>query len=452
VSQRSNVVLADLRCHIIEREDDVRLRLEGALAYAGVGITADPSAATFVLVGAADGSLLAGNVPVVAVHGRASPALVPHAHVDFPLTESSLSLALDRVAATLSPACPARVFRELAGISTRIARVREMMSRVADRDVTVLITGESGTGKEIVARSLHQRSARRQQPFVPVNCGAIPGELLESELFGHVRGAFTGAIAERAGRFELAAGGTLFLDEIGDLPLHMQVKLLRVLQERRFERVGSAQSQKADVRIIAATHKNLEAMIERGEFREDLFYRLNVFDIEMPALRDRIEDLPVLIDGLRARMRREGRGDVQFADDALEALGRHRWPGNIRELGNLIERMAILHPGETVSARQLPPRVRGGAVRAAAPPVDAQGEVEMQPAPGRAAGDADGAPLPALPVNGIDLRDYVARLERNLIQQALDDTNAVVAHAAERLQIRRTTLVEKMRKYGLGRG
>jgi sigma-54 specific flagellar transcriptional regulator A len=236
------------------------------------------------------------------------------------------------------------LFRSLVGTSRAIQQVRQMMQQVADTEASVLILGESGTGKEVVARNLHYHSKRREAPFVPVNCGAIPAELLESELFGHEKGAFTGAITNRAGRFELANGGTLFLDEIGDMPLPMQVKLLRVLQERTFERVGSNKTQNADVRIIAATHKNLEKMIEDGSFREDLYYRLNVFPIEMAPLRERIEDIPLLMNELISRMEFEKRGSIRFNSAAIMSLCRHDWAGNVRELANLVERMAIMHP------------------------------------------------------------------------------------------------------------
>lgn len=209
------------------------------------------------------------------------------------------------------------LFRSLVGTSRAIQQVRQMMQQVADTEASVLILGESGTGKEVVARNLHYHSKRREAPFVPVNCGAIPAELLESELFGHEKGAFTGAISSRAGRFELANGGTLFLDEIGDMPLPMQVKLLRVLQERTFERVGSNKTQSADVRIIAATHKDLEKMIEEGSFREDLYYRLNVFPIEMAPLRERIEDIPLLMNELISRMEHEKRGSIRFNSAAI---------------------------------------------------------------------------------------------------------------------------------------
>ncbi|TVP53687.1 MAG: sigma-54-dependent Fis family transcriptional regulator, partial [Halomonadaceae bacterium] len=218
-----------------------------------------------------------------------------------------------------------QLFRSLVGTSRSVQQVRQLMSQVADKEVSVLITGESGTGKEVVARNLHYHSRRRDKPFVPVNCGAIPAELLESELFGHEKGAFTGAISSRAGRFELAEGGTLFLDEIGDMPLNMQVKILRVLQERTFERVGGNKTQHADVRIVAATHKHLEDMIEEGNFREDLYYRLNVFPIEMPALRERVEDIPLLINELIARMETEKRGSMRLNSAAIMSLCRHDW-------------------------------------------------------------------------------------------------------------------------------
>ena len=250
------------------------------------------------------------------------------------------------------------LFRSLVGTSRKIQQVRELMTQVADKDVTVLITGESGTGKEVVARNLHYHSPRRQKPFVPVNCGAIPPELLESELFGHEKGSFTGAISNRSGRFEMAEGGTLFLDEIGDMPLNMQVKILRVLQERTYERVGGNKTLNADVRIIAATHKNLEKMIAAGDFREDLYYRLNVFPIEMPALRERIEDLPLLLNELISRLENEQRGSIRFNSAAILSLCQHNWAGNVRELANLVERMAIMYPYGVVGAGDLPAKFR----------------------------------------------------------------------------------------------
>ncbi|WP_111640529.1 sigma-54 dependent transcriptional regulator [Marinimicrobium alkaliphilum] len=339
---------------------------------------------------------------------------------------------------------PVHLFRSLVGTSRKIQQVREMMGQVADKDVSVLITGESGTGKEVVARNLHYSSPRRDKPFVPVNCGAIPADLLESELFGHEKGAFTGAVSARAGRFELAEGGTLFLDEIGDMPLNMQVKILRVLQERCFERVGNSKPVETDVRIIAATHRNLEQMIADGSFREDLYYRLNVFPIELPALKDRVEDIPLLVNELVSRMESEQRGSVRFNSAAIMSLCQHDWSGNVRELANLVERMAIMNPYGVVGVKDLPPRYRH---------VDAS-EEDFAPDTDKVNGHAGFVSVndtPLLPEQGIDLREFIAGMERDLIQQALNDCNGVVARAADKLCIRRTTLVEKMRKYELQR-
>lgn len=335
-----------------------------------------------------------------------------------------------------------QLFRSLVGTSRKVQHVRQLMEQVADKDVSVLITGPSGTGKEVVARNLHYHSSRREKPFVPVNCGAIPAELLESELFGHEKGAFTGAITARVGRFELAEGGTLFLDEIGDMPLSMQVKILRVLQERTFERVGSNRTVSANVRIIAATHKHLEDMIESGEFREDLYYRLNVFPIEVPSLRDRVEDIPLLINELISRMEKEKRGSLRMNSAAIMSLCRHDWPGNVRELANLVERLAIMHPYSVIGVQELPKKFRY------VDDFDENRPVEDSGMPSGIPGLV-GLDAPALlPVNGIDLKDYLSNLEKQLIQQALDEAG-VVARAAEKLRIRRTTLVEKVRKYGL---
>ena len=278
-----------------------------------------------------------------------------------------------------------------------------------------------------------------------MNCGAIPAELLESELFGHEKGAFTGAINSRPGRFELAEGGTLFLDEIGDMPLNMQVKILRVLQEHTFERVGSNKTLKANVRVIAATHKNLEKMIEDGSFREDLYYRLNVFPIDMPSLRERVEDLPLLLNELISRLENEKRGSIRFNSAAIMSLCRHEWHGNVRELANLVERLAILHPYGVIGVNELPKKFRH---------VDEDDEQYTPPVVADVTQNEGlaGVDSPALlPVNGLDLREYLSDLECSLIQQALDDANGVVARAAEKLSIRRTTLVEKMRKYNINR-
>ena len=341
------------------------------------------------------------------------------------------------------------LFRSLVGTSRAIQQVRQIMQQVADTEASVLILGESGTGKEVVARNLHYHSRRREAPFVPINCGAIPAELLESELFGHEKGAFTGAITSRAGRFELANGGTLFLDEIGDMPLSMQVKLLRVLQERTYERVGSNKTQSADVRIIAATHKNLEEMIEAGSFREDLYYRLNVFPIEMAPLRERIEDIPLLMNELISRMEHEKRGSIRFNSAAIMSLCRHDWAGNVRELANLVERMAIMHPYGVIGVGELPKKFRH--VDDEDEDLTASLREDLEERAAIIAG-LPGVNTPAmLPAEGLDLKDYLGNLEQGLIQQALDDASGVVARAAERLRIRRTTLVEKMRKYGMSR-
>ncbi len=330
------------------------------------------------------------------------------------------------------------LFRNLVGSSPGIRRVRQLIEQVADTDANVLLLGESGTGKEVVARNIHYHSRRRYKPFVPVNCGAIPAELLESELFGHEKGAFTGAITSRRGRFEMAGSGTLFLDEIGDMPLAMQVKLLRVLQERTFERVGSSKSIGTDARIVAATHTNLEEAIAAGKFREDLYYRLNVFPVEVPALRERIEDLPLLINDLISRIEHEKRGSIRLTPAALKSLCQYHWPGNVRELANLIERLVILYPYGVVDVHDLPEKYR----------VDDEVESTREPEV-----DLSHVVVSAqtLPREGIDLKEHLNNMEYMLIKQALDEADGVVAHAAKRLRMGRTTLVEKMRKYGLQR-
>lgn len=360
------------------------------------------------------------------------------------------------------------LFRSLVGNSLKMKRVQKMIQQVSDSEANVLILGESGTGKEVVARNLHYFSSRREKPFVPVNCGAIPAELLESELFGHEKGAFTGAITARKGRFEMAEGGTLFLDEIGDMPLPMQVKLLRVLQERTFERVGSNKTQKANVRVIAATHRNLESHIDDGRFREDLFYRLNVFPIEMPALRERPEDIPLLIHELTQRIEHENRGAVRFTPTAIASLCRYSWPGNVRELANVVERLVILYPYGTVDFDDLPEKyqIEGeplteviAAAISARPEaatvlkVTANNSVSEASSVVNGFNHPDGSlmKLDSIPENGLDLREHLANLEYLLIKQALDEASGVVAHAASRLKMRRTTLVEKMRKYGIQR-
>ncbi|WP_028117920.1 sigma-54 interaction domain-containing protein [Ferrimonas senticii] len=351
-----------------------------------------------------------------------------------------------------------KLFRSLVGLSPAVSQVRQLLSQVAGTDASVLVTGESGTGKEVVARNIHYLSQRRDGPFIPVNCGAIPPDLLESELFGHERGAFTGAISARKGRFELAQGGTLFLDEIGDMPANMQVKLLRVLQERVFERVGGSKPMTADVRIVAATHQDLEKMITAGEFREDLYYRLNVFPVEMPAVRERCEDIPLLLNELVSRLEGEGKGKVRFTRRAIESLCQHNWPGNVREMSNLVERMVILFPNGLVDVNDLPPRYRYLDVPEYVPalPVSSEAEQEGDMLAALFNGDEpieiQESRFPSeLPEEGVNLKDMLAELEIDMIRQALEQGGNVVARAAELLGMRRTTLVEKMRKYGLNK-
>ncbi|MEX1033578.1 MAG: sigma-54 dependent transcriptional regulator [Cellvibrionaceae bacterium] len=341
---------------------------------------------------------------------------------------------------------PAHLFRSLVGSSRKVQDLRKVMGQVADKEITVLITGEAGTGKEVVARNLHYQSPRTKGPFVPVDCGAIPTELLETELFGYEKDAFTGANTARAGRLELAEGGTLFLAGIENLPMSTQVKIHRVLQEDTYERVGGTAGSKADVRIIAATTQNLEAMIVEGKFHEDLFYRLNAFSIEMPALRERSEDVPLLINELVSRLEGEKRGSIRFNSAAIMSLCKHYWGGNVRELANLVERMAIMHPYGVVGVTDLPPKYRH--VDASDEDPDGSQTVESV-TPGYQPSMVSMADRALLPESGIDLKEYLTSLERNLIQQALADTGGVVARAADHLAIRRTTLVEKMRKYGL---
>jgi sigma-54 specific flagellar transcriptional regulator A len=362
-----------------------------------------------------------------------------------------------------APKQPSPANKGLAGKSTAIGRTRRLIEQVADSEATVLILGESGTGKEVVAQALHRLSSRRDKPFVPVNCGAIPGELLESELFGHEKGAFTGALNSRQGRFELAEGGTLFLDEIGDMPLAMQVKLLRVLQERTFERVGSNKTIECDVRIIAATHRQLEHEIKANRFREDLFYRLNVFPIEVPALRERIEDIPELVYDLIARLQVAKRGSVRLTEAALRVLMQHHWPGNVRELANLIERLTIIKPDGLVDCADLPEKFQHYTLSADtlaevdSATLDERDELNVNDmselsafTAAHFAANASGVPVIAqLPEQGIDLKEYLNDMETDLIRQALTECHGVVAHAAKRLNMRRTTLVEKLRKFDM---
>ncbi|MEQ8861299.1 MAG: sigma-54 dependent transcriptional regulator [Pseudomonadales bacterium] len=435
-----------IACH----DAEVAQRLLHCLEFLGLEPTLrnpqDAVAEAVVLTDAPDLSVPRDTVVVRVNAGRGALSADPQAiRIAWPPRQHDLAATLAR-ACTQSlrsaEAAQGTDFPDLVGDSEPMCSVKNMMGQVADSDATVLITGESGTGKEVVAHSLHQASRRRGGPFVPVNCGAIPAELLESELFGHEKGAFTGALDAKKGRFELAHGGTLFLDEVGDMPLAMQVKLLRAIQDKRIERIGSVRSVPCDVRIVAATHQDLEALIGAGRFREDLYYRLAVFPITLPALRARTGDVRPIVQSLLAKLEREHSASITFSPDAWEALERYEWPGNVRELCNLVERMVVQLPDGLADVADLPLRLRSGAAR-------------LRPAAAGSAGEPASAAAPehgvVLPVNGIDLREFLADMERSLIKQALDDTESIVARAADRLHIRRTTLVEKMRKYGIRR-
>jgi sigma-54 specific flagellar transcriptional regulator A len=395
------------------------------------------------------------------------------------------------------------LLNSLVGDGPAMQKVKKLILQVAQTDASVLILGESGTGKEVVAQALHAVSNRCERSFIPINCGAIPAELLESELFGHEKGAFTGAITARKGRFEMAEKGTIFLDEIGDMPLPMQVKLLRVLQERSYERVGGNKSFVCDVRVIAATHRDLEKTIEEGSFREDLFYRLNVFPIEMPALRERPEDIPALFDFMFTKIQENNRKIPQLTPKALTSLQHYSWPGNVRELGNLSERLSILFPGLVVDYADLPQKYQVEltddmvfmAINKPLVTEDESAELKNQTVddltaqaltaqelvkdesldlalvdrlvdnvnnkPNKAAPPVlefvanKGTGLSGFPSfspnldDGLDLKSYLVEMEVQLIQRALQQTDGNVSHAAKLLQTNRTTLVEKIRKYDL---
>lgn len=329
-------------------------------------------------------------------------------------------------------------FGGLIGSSPQMQKLYELIKKIADTDSTVLIHGESGTGKELIAKIIHYNSSRSQKAFVPLNCAAIPKDLLESELFGHEKGAFTGAINTRIGRFELANNGTIFLDEIGDLHPSLQVKLLRVIQEREFERVGSTKTLKVDVRILAATNKDLKKAITNGEFREDLYYRLNVIPLEIPPVRERKEDIEILIDHFINKFSKKRRKDpISISTDAMDCLKTYHWPGNVREIENMIERLVILCD-DVVRADDLPERFHSK---------KAEQSISSEEAK-EALSKAFSEDL-ILPENGIDLNAMMDKLERDLILQAIKRTGGVKSKAAALLGINRTTLIEKMKKKGI---
>ncbi len=333
-----------------------------------------------------------------------------------PETNQRITLGIDRID---QPVKPETAFEGIIGRSSGLRRVLQMVETVARGDSTVLLLGETGTGKELVARAIHGHSPRKSRPFVKLNCAAIPTGLLESELFGHERGSFTGAIAQKIGRLELAHQGSLFLDEMGDIPLELQPKLLRVLQEREFERLGSTRTQKVDVRIVAATHRDLEGMILEKQFRSDLYYRVNVFPIQVPPLRERPEDIPLLVEHFVKQATQRMRKTIDaIPSDTADALIRYRWPGNIRELENVIERAVILSPGPVLrlSPRDLKSRL--------------------------------------MPGQNTDRHQTLEEVERNHILKTLTETSWVLsgpAGAAARLGLNRSTLYFRMKKLGITR-
>jgi DNA-binding NtrC family response regulator len=348
-----------------------------------------------------------------------------------PLDLRELGDCLDRLlggrrAEACDPEAGRSVYGHIIGESKAIRDVFRLVDKVAASDSTVMIYGESGTGKELIARAIHHRSPRCHKPLIPVNCGAIPEELLESELFGHEKGAFTSAIRTRVGRFELADGGTIFLDEIADMSPKLQVKLLRVLQEHKFERIGGAKTLSVDIRVITATNKNLRHAVQEGRFREDLFYRLNVIPVTVPPLRERRTDIPLLVGHFLKRFKETKGGGVQGIDpDAMEKMVHYAWPGNIRELENIIERMVILADGDILTMEDLP-----GRISEAKPPTPS------------------GA-VPRVTEDGVDFNQMVEDFENQLIEQALELAGGVKNQAAKLLNLNRTTLVEKMKKKGM---
>jgi len=347
-------------------------------------------------------------------------------HLRIPCTIYELKHALLKARAEIDELiekADSKVFKNLVGESNAIKKIKRMIQQVANSDSNILILGESGTGKEVIASCIHQLSNRNTKPYVPINCGAIPSELMESELFGHEKGAFTGAVSKRAGRFEMANLGTLFLDEIGDMPLPMQVKLLRVIQDSKVERVGSTVSIDVNVRLIAATNKNLDDMIIHHTFREDLYYRLNVIPIHVPTLRDRTEDIPLLIKHQLEYIRKRIPHECIFSDNAIDAMCQYDWPGNIRELANFIERMVVLCDGKVIDANDI---------------VEQLNHMKSK---------QHHFSIPQS--DNINIKEFLGKIEQQLINLALEKSNGIVSSAAEYLHLGRTTLIEKMKKYKL---
>ena len=316
------------------------------------------------------------------------------------------------------------IFKDIIGHGTAMRKIFKIVEKVANSDTTIMLNGETGTGKGLIARAIHKASHRRDQAFVQINCGATPEGLLESEFFGYRRGAFTGATADKAGKFEIAKGGTIFLDEIGDMSADLQVKVLRVLEEGEFERVGGNETIKTDARIIAATHRDLEEEVQKGNFREDLFYRLYVIPIMLPTLKERKSDISYLVSYFIEQFAdKKDASPAKFSDDAMKILVNYSWPGNVRELKNLVERLVVLHEGEHILPEDLPEKVR----------VEGRGAVQRKDSSGE----------------GISFNTAVSEFEKALIISALDKTNWVKNQAAQLLKIKRTTLVEKIKRYNL---
>jgi sigma-54 specific flagellar transcriptional regulator A len=377
--------------------------------------------------------------------------------------------------------------QKIIGQSIAIEELRTLIEMVGPSESTVLILGDSGTGKELVARALHDSSSRAGGPFIPVNCGAIPRDLLESELFGHRKGSFTGAIADRKGRFELANKGTLFLDEIGDMPIDLQVKLLRVLQERQIDPVGSLLSIPIDVRVLAATHKDIVGLMEKSLFREDLYYRLNVMPIEIKTLGERVDDVPVLFEYFAKQHIVDGKKPIRLHPTSMQLFLDYSWPGNVRELANLVDRYSSLYPGQEVDLRNVIPSMVPPGIRALAS--WPQANAEQRPAP-KAVTDYVSSSEPlgaelfaaisgaseaesldrindaqlnyeveqtillaqgggAFPEEGLQLKQHLLDIECNLIRHALNNAGGNVSKTARMLKLQRTTLIEKINKHGL---
>ena len=346
--------------------------------------------------------------------------------------------------------------RTIIGKSAKSVQLYKLIDSIAADDASVLITGESGSGKELAARAIHDKSNRRRNAFVAVNCGAIPAELLESELFGHKKGAFTGAIADRVGKIQAADGGTLFLDEIGDMPLDMQVKLLRVLQERVITPVGANLSSSVDIRILSATHRDLDEEIKEGRFRSDLFFRLNVVPLHVPPLRERIDEVPEFIGLFGSEYAREGHLALRFDKDLLKLFEDYDWPGNIRELSNMVHRLSVLYPGELINlARVDTGMLPSGMVELIDPELLTSLELDAEAVAEN--NDVEDIIMQAQGYaqfrnQGKGLKEMLSDIEEDIIEKALEDVNGNVSKCAKLLSMQRTTLIERIKKYGLKEG